>query len=278
MPVTFTPSGHPVVPVRIGDDAALPFLLDTGASGTILDERSVPSGLLVSSAASGAVHGALGIADQGRRVVRTALRLGGWTTGPIELTVLALDTLSAQVGTRLAGILGLDVLARGVLELDLGRRVVTLGEQSDPSGPFDGESPIRRGAGGLVLLSAVVNRAEITVLLDTGAAVSVLNPVAASAARLDLDAGDEAGGPERGHAAGIGAGRTGVGRARITGVRMGSIVLPVGPVYVADLPVIELLGLGAEPVMLLGADVLTGPLVVVDFPDNRMHVAREGMR
>jgi hypothetical protein len=59
---------------------------------------------------------------------------------------------------------------------------------------------------------------------------------------------------------------------------MGSIVLPGGPVYVTDLPVIDVLGLGAEPVMLLGTDLLAGHLVVVDFPGNRMFVAREGMR
>ncbi|WP_380567446.1 retroviral-like aspartic protease family protein [Saccharothrix mutabilis] len=274
--MTSTPSGHPVVPVGVGTQAPLPFLVDTGASGTVLDEAAVPLDSPGPDPVESAVHGALGVADPQRRVVGTVLRLGGWTTERMEVTVLPLDTLSAQVGTPLGGVLGLDVLALGVLELDLARWTLTLSVQDHRvrrPGTFDGESPIHRGPRDLVLLAAEVNGVEVTALLDTGAAVSVLNRVAGKAAGLAVD---PMGGAA--YAAGIGAGRTEVTRTRITEVRMGSIVLPGAVVTVADLPVLSVLELDQVPALLLGTDLLSGHVVVIDFPASRMYVTREGMR
>ncbi|CAL9469585.1 hypothetical protein SUDANB95_02792 [Actinosynnema sp. ALI-1.44] len=276
--MTSTPSGHPVVPVGVGTQAPLPFLVDTGASGTVLDEAAVPLDSPGPDPTESAVHGALGVTDPRRRVVGTVLRLGGWTTERMELTVLPLDTLSAQVGTPLGGVLGLDVLALGVLELDLERWTLTLSAPDHRvrrPGTFDGESPFRRGPGDLVLLPAEVNGVEVTALLDTGAAVSVLNRRGGAAAGLAVD---PVGGGATGYAAGIGAGRTEVTRTRITEVRMGSIVLPGAVVTVADLPVLTVLELDQVPALLLGTDLLGGHVVVVDFPASRMYVTRERMR
>lgn len=112
--------------VTVNHSAPLKFILDTGASGTVISERSAKELELESTAATNTTM-------QGGAVNSSSLKSVSLRVGPIEfpkiaLTAIPLGGLEAGFGTRIDGILGVEAFERYVVEIDYLAKTVTFYE------------------------------------------------------------------------------------------------------------------------------------------------------
>src|SRR5262245_37121294 len=99
-----------VVPVAVGDGPAVPFLLDTGSTRTVISEA------LATRLGAPVVGETLVVTSDGART-RDLVRLDRVTLG--DLTVDGVDAIVAPVGRLgVEGVVGQDVLARQNYTLD----------------------------------------------------------------------------------------------------------------------------------------------------------------
>jgi hypothetical protein len=128
MEVFSDPTGSTIlmVPVFLGDAGPFQFVLDTGASRTVIEPGLVDEvGLTRGSEAPGAAIGGGGEFNASTVEVQT------WRVGDVELqprTIITteLPSVPAQ-GPQFRGLLGSDVLAAfGVVEIDYDQQVLTL--------------------------------------------------------------------------------------------------------------------------------------------------------
>jgi hypothetical protein len=153
------------------------------------------------------------------------------------------------------GILGLDVLARHDLLLDLSSRTLAL----HPPGTF-ARTPItsqmdrvdiEHGPHGLILMEVTFgDRAPIPAILDLGAPNSVVN----NAAAVMLGAKRPAFEPRD--------------------LRVGSVELDTRYILIRDLPLFERLGLNQRRAMLIGSDVFENRALAIAFSEGAAFVSR----
>ena len=155
-----------LVPVSVQGSPARPFLLDTGASVTTIDERTAASLGLASAGAAGLVNAQLIVAG-------TALPAQSVATGSVK-------RLAGLVG-NVGGILGSDALrALGRTTIDYRGCTLTVGAPpDDPPGPIDAvRVPLEWHQGRPVIAIAGGGR----LLLDSGATtMSIFNGTRAAA-------------------------------------------------------------------------------------------------
>jgi predicted aspartyl protease len=156
-----------IVKGAVGPLEGLDFLVDTGASRTLIDSKiAVKLGLDRANAVR--VEGLT--AGQAWEVTLPELRLG-----PLRVespSVLAADlSFASWSGTRLDGIVGLDLLGLSSFTLDYAARRIAFGavEASAAAVPFRTVSP-------LLTVDVTVGRSEARVVVDTGAARLTLFP------------------------------------------------------------------------------------------------------
>lgn len=276
-----SPTGHLLTEVGIGGQPPRLFLVDTAASGSLVSTPALPPDWeeRIAEDAEGVVHGAGGALAKPRRFLRERLRLGGWASPEMELTVLDLSPLAARLGAPVAGVLGLDVLALGDLWLDLpaGRLFLSAGpEATRPAREAPHlflHQPFRRSPDGFLLLDLeLADRSGLTALLDLGAATSLLNEAAADRIPTAGDAPRPAG-----KAVALGADNRSVPVTPLSlgGLRLGGAEAPPFPVYAAPLPVFARLGLADSPAMLLGLDFFARRALGISFPGGILYVAAE---
>lgn len=250
--------GRSTVPVRV-NGADLIFALDTAATASVIASDLAPQ---------------LGLRPAGRAVMHTIV--GAETVDLVHADDLQSGALRRQ-GARLAvgdrggmigldGLLGLDLLAGQRVDLRLrGRRGTSIGRPrmdddtflqaerprvsfSPPPAPAD--APAR----GLILLDLRVRGERARGVVDTGAAVSLINPALARAAQArpltlpDADAGRAVRSPTGASAP--------AEPMSVNSVRMGGMVMDRLGVLMGDFHIFHHLGLGEEPAMLIGVDVL----------------------
>lgn len=258
VPFERLPSGHLVVETAVDAAPPAPYVLDTGASVTVIDARAW--------AAAG--RGA----DEGRRVAVRAAggKVAGRLVGPVRVTVgdvsaeltrvvvLPLDHLQ-QGGEPLAGILGKDFLKRHVVSLDFATS--TLGLHA-PNAPLDVSGyaalPTRRLRAGLLGVDLVVGGAAVPAIVDLGASYTILNDPAATLPGVTLSEAATA-------AAGADAQALALREARVGALRLGTLDHGETTVFAADLPVFATMRMHREPGAILGTDVLARYRVVIDY-------------
>jgi predicted aspartyl protease len=283
VPLKRSPSGHAlidaVLEVSTGERLRLPFLLDTGASGSIVSLAVLPSILraAVETRTDGeAIHSAAGQVTGDRDVLRARLHLGAWESQEIELTVLPLGDLAAAVGVPLGGIIGLDLLALGELRIDLKAKRLTLsaGESREPALGF-ASVPFRLIADALIVVDVQVDDVTAAAILDLGAAITVINQAAADGIMRPGAGGSRTQEAGTWEAAALGAQAAGVAAISCTleRIRMGAAEAEQFPVYIAELPVFETLGLHDTPALLLGLDFFADRIVVIDFSGRQVYTS-----
>jgi predicted aspartyl protease len=114
-----------LVDVHIGDAGPFPFVVDTGASLTCLDENLADR---LELAAAPAIGAAFGIGGGGRvRMVRIdQLRLGETTAHELIACALDLEPLRRLPGFEAQGLLGLSFLKAFRVTIDFEREVLRL--------------------------------------------------------------------------------------------------------------------------------------------------------
>lgn len=173
--------GELIMKVALNDGEPLDFLVDTGASDTIVDRRAAAEhyldkqGTISISAASAAVPMQV---SQIRR-----LAMGNLVLNDVPALILDLSPQSRQLGRRVSGIIGHTVLSQFVVTIDYGKPAITFTDSAAYRLPEEAAvAPFldRRGP----LIKAVLNGVdEQTFLIDTGAA---FNHLPAEAARRHL--------------------------------------------------------------------------------------------
>ncbi|MBU1324345.1 MAG: aspartyl protease family protein [Alphaproteobacteria bacterium] len=250
--------GRSTVPVRLnGQD--LVFAVDTAATASVIASDLV---------------GPLDLAPAGSAVMHTIV--GAEAVALVTARSLASGAL-ARTGVRLAvgdrrgligldGLLGLDLLAGQRIDLRLrGRRGTSIGRSRLDDDTFlqaqrprvsfsPPPAPAGAPARGLITLQMVVRGRPATGVVDTGAAVSLINPALAEAAQARPLA-------LRGAADGQAVqSPTGASVAAlpmsVNAVRMGGMLMDRLGVLMGDFHIFRHLGLADAPAMLVGVDVL----------------------
>jgi hypothetical protein len=105
------------VEASVNGAGGLPFLLDSGAGVTVLDETTGRSIATVLRGGGQQIYGIQG-AVQATSTRQARIEFAGRTEVNAALTVLDLTALSDDFGVRFGGILGMPLLAQAVLTID----------------------------------------------------------------------------------------------------------------------------------------------------------------
>ncbi len=144
----------------------LTFLVDTGASPTVLDPQLARKLHLQRVPASLAV---LGGSVQAERAVLPSLNFGPMQSDNVPVLIEDLSFLQKVLPVRVDGVIGLDVLGQSAFIIDYAARQIHFGPLPALPDPI----PMHM-AGGLAILDAEVNDLPAHLLLDTGASSLLL--------------------------------------------------------------------------------------------------------
>ena len=250
------------------------FVLDTGAGRSIIAEDLAQSWNLPARPPM-LVHGLTG-AQMAPSVQIDRLSFGGRRLQGIVAPVIPRQMLAAD------GLMGLDVLGRFRLDLNISARRVRL----TPSGPDvmavgsagyrasrlrSQERPARHGRFGALILSGFAEGREIDVFVDTGAQYSIGNMALLAAV------GGEPAGLDRVTVYGVTGQTLAAASGHVRDLRLGTQRLGPTPLLFADLHAFQVLELIERPALLIGADLLYRfREVTLDFGRSRM--AFRGLR
>ncbi|HEY3043663.1 MAG TPA: aspartyl protease family protein [Vicinamibacterales bacterium] len=254
-----------VLPVSVNGSQPLPFILDTGASVTVIDRRQAESLGLAAAARADVSTGGGDVAASDIKGV--TLQIGD--LGLPDLNVIAIDMrgLSAGLGQPIAGILGYDIFHRYVVAIDYAAGLVTLHEAARYVAP---------GAGEIIPITIE----EQTPFINA----SILGSLAAPPAKLELDTGKTGAltlvreyvdkysllrPGQREVAITAGAllpGQVPATVARVQGVQLGRST--VNEVLTMIVPDRDAAGVSGATVGLLGGELLKRFTVVIDYSRN----------
>jgi predicted aspartyl protease len=144
----------------------LTFLIDTGASPSVLDPRLAQKlHLLPAPARISVVGGSV----QAGTAIAPSLNLGPITRENVPVLVEDLSFFQKAVPVRIDAVIGLDVLGQGAFVIDYGARQIRFG----PHAEFPGSISLRLMQG-LAVVDAEVNDMPAHMVLDTGASSMLL--------------------------------------------------------------------------------------------------------
>lgn len=203
--LSFTPSrdGQALVPVRINASLTGIFLVDTGSSKScITDALAAKLGLRPVSAV-GSDGKPMLLGDKRAQMVTVAtLQIGTFRVLDSHYLIVSQRTLSDLIGQRVDGIIGADVPRQYPMLLDFSQRHLTLfypspltDEEMKGAGMDDAVSVPVVDPEGRFIFTAKANlanndrRAEDSLLIDTGSAITMISGSAAQ--QLQLKAASE---------------------------------------------------------------------------------------
>ncbi len=144
----------------------LNFLLDTGATPTILDPRITRKLHLDGTPVSIAVMGGRA---QGNQAIVPNLEIGPIQRSELRVVTADLSTLQEELPIRVDGVVGLDVLGESPFEIDYSAREIHFGPH-----PLLAVSLPMRLVFGLATIEAEIDHTPVRLMLDTGAAAFYL--------------------------------------------------------------------------------------------------------
>lgn len=269
-PLEILPSGHPVVQVSIDGSAPHRFVIDTAASATtILPGLRAAMPNLAAQKSAIPLNGASGSVDvETARVER--LTVDGHDFGSVEMLLLPpspVDNLGVD------GILGADIIADFVVEMDMPGRHWRMLSKSDPQmlGGLLAPVPFTLDAQRAPRLTIRLNGVEVPAILDTGARGTIINWAAARAIGLSADAPDMVRGND---VRGASNHATASFKTRLESLAVGQMQVAAPEVRIADLPVFQVVGFQpGQPAVILGIDMFADRRFVIDHLAGRLHVS-----
>ncbi|GEM_PF-469781 len=157
---------------RINSGEEVIFLFDTGASDTIIDRRMAAESFLMKEGQSGMMSLA-GRVDVNNTVLKR-LELGSLVLNDVDARIANLAGQSQQLGKKIAGIIGTNVMAKAVVRIDFGKPNLTFYDKDSYVLP-KGAAIIPLVQQNAPVVKAKINGAdEVWMLADTGAAFNNL--------------------------------------------------------------------------------------------------------
>ena len=241
---------------RVNGSAPLPFLLDTGASESVLNaDRLAELGLRGGTSGSASVEGG---AVETQVVPAVTLAIGDVTLPPRAMAALSLHGVEAGLGRRIYGIIGGELFARRVVTIDYERRAVSF-PQAAPTGGVAITVSIEDGT---PIATASIDGHSGRFQIDTGGGMAVVNapflaahPTLVPTKTLQVTSGAIMPGQSRG----------GVGRAGL--LQIGPIRIERPIVNYSQNPSGDRVDLDAG---LIGGEVLRRFTVTIDYPAGRV--------
>lgn len=250
------------VPVSIEGRGPFSFVIDTGAERTVLSRK------IATRLALGAEEPAELMSIAGRSMVDMVyvpeLTLGSKSYDSLIAPVL----LARHIGAD--GILGLDGLQDQRILFDFINNQISIEDTAEPR-PMSSRREIvvtaRRKSGQLIFTEATIAGLKVNVIVDTGAQVSIANPVLRK--RL-IKRAKELG--EENSLIAVTGETLGVEFGLARDFRIGRAQFASLPLAFADAPPFKRLGMANKPALLLGMDVLRKfDSVAIDFKKRKIH-------
>jgi predicted aspartyl protease len=251
------------VPVRVSGTGPYRFLVDTGADRTAISHQIV-STLQLASVSGSQLHSVTGVS-----AVSTANVQGVEVTRDRRQGVNAVILDSQNMGAD--GILGVDLLRSQRVQLDFGTNIMTIVPSSAPDFRSEPGTIVingRRKNGRLIVTDAEANGTDVTVVVDTGAQLTIGNAALRSALGRGLK--DPA---EKVELISVTGEKLSGDYMFVRELKIGGIVLNNLVVVFADAHTFDQLNLQKKPALLLGMNAIRAfKKVSIDFANRKFRV------
>lgn len=157
---------------RINSGEEVTFLFDTGASDTIIDRRVAAESFLNKEGQSGLM--ALGGRVDVNNTVLKRLEIGGLVLNDVDARIANLSAQSTQLGRKLAGIIGTNVMEKAVVRIDYGKPNLTFYDKDAFQRPANATIIPLVQQNAPVVKARINGADEVLMLADTGAALNNL--------------------------------------------------------------------------------------------------------
>lgn len=255
---------RPTVGTVVNGRGPLPFIIDTGASKSVI-YRSLT-----------AMLGLEALQNQSKRII-TATGYKRVLVYPVQdfyvlgrtLSVTETVALPDIIGSEAKGLIGVDLLAGLQLYMDMENGTARL---TEPTGAPPGEDWVavqgRPVAYGSLALEVTIGGLDIPVIVDTGASDTVINTAGSEAIGRSAD-----GVRRETIRASISGGAEMVFTAlRVPRFKIGSLERQNWRLVVSDVPVFALMGARDVPAIILGMDLLGRQPFAIDFKNWRLYM------
>lgn len=263
-----------LVPVQIKGIGERYFILDTAAGGSVISP-DLRAGLELApeDIDQREIQGATGAITLEVVTLRD-LSLGGKVQNEVSAVVADISSFKVYDGRQVEGILGVDLLSRYDVAIDVPGGAVTLFQNVTSYSELGvTEAGIDFHAGiqpGFVQFNATLKGKPVAAVLDSAARVGTLNWHAAGLAGLSPES--EAVKVKDGGSRGIDGWGTESFTAPVGDICLGTKCYPEMGVKIADLPVFKVLGTADVPAMLVGAAFMAECPVLIAYSSETLHI------
>ena len=262
--------GRVMAPVFVNGVGPFAFVVDTGASSSVISPRVVARLKLVPDPARAKLLRGI----TGSEVVST-VAVESITAGEIMLAKSELPVVEPRVFADADGIFGADAFARGCLYVNFANAHVSILRTACPRVGENWE--IMRAKlrfGGLAVVNARVGNTRVIAIIDTGAERSLGNPALLAASGLQSLADD----PSSRKQVFSATSQAVFGNLIATpSIRLGGVEIGNLHVVFGDFEVFRMWGVGDQPAIVLGMDILgTTQALMVDYRREEIRFLPQG--
>ena len=262
--------GRVMAPVYVNGVGPFAFIVDTGASSSVIGPRVVARlGIGPDPERSIVLRGITG-----SEVVPT-VGIDSIEAGGIRLEHRELPVVEPHVFANSDGIFGADAFARGCLHVNFARKNIAIRDTGCPRSGSQWESVrAQLRFGGLLVIPTRIGSAQVAAIVDTGAERSLGNPALLRALKLEERARD----PKTLTEVYAATSHATMGNLVPTPrIHIGSLVIGNLSVVYGDFDVFRLWGVNDEPAIVLGMDILgTARELMIDFRRAELRIVPRG--
>jgi predicted aspartyl protease len=262
--------GRVMAPVFVNGVGPFAFIVDTGASSSVISPRVVARLKLSPDPARAKLLRGI----TGSEVVST-VAVDSISAGEILLAKNELPVVEPRVFADADGIFGADAFSRGCLYVNFAKSEVSILRTPCPSVSESWDIlRARLQFGGLAVVNARIAGTRVTAIIDTGAERSLGNPALLAAAGLQAKADD----PSSRLQVYAATSQAVFGNLVETpSIRLGSVEIGHLHVVFGDFEVFHMWGVADKPAIVLGMDVLgTTQALMIDYKRGEIRFLPQG--